>query len=55
LAKKFYNLACNISGVFCATKIVLGIMESAMPRKNFEHQIIITALIEQKIRQIRHY
>jgi hypothetical protein len=37
--EKFHSLACNISGVFCATKTVLSIMKSAIPEQNFEHLI----------------
>jgi hypothetical protein len=47
LAEKFYSLACNISGIFCATKTVLSIPKSAMPEQNFEHLKIYIALIKQ--------
>jgi hypothetical protein len=43
LAKKFHSLALKIFGVFCAPKIVLGFMKSAMPEQNFEHLVIFIA------------
>jgi hypothetical protein len=50
LAEKFHSLACNISGVFCATKTVLSIMKSAMAEQNFEHLVINIALFNSSKR-----
>jgi hypothetical protein len=53
--KKFHGLSCNISGLFCVTKTVLSIINSAMPQQNFEHLLIHIALFKQTLRYFKHF
>jgi hypothetical protein len=55
LAKLWNSLTCNISGVFCATKSVLNIMESAMSEQHFETQIISIVWFKLKLQHSGYF